>query len=61
METREPDGATAKSIVNAMKDRGFLLSTDGPYDNVIKFKPPMCFSMDNAKELVDNLRLTLGD
>jgi 4-aminobutyrate aminotransferase-like enzyme len=42
-------------IVNKMKDRGFLLSTDGPYNNVIKFKPPMCFTMENAGELIREL------
>jgi 4-aminobutyrate aminotransferase-like enzyme len=51
----DPDTATARSIVNSMKERGFLLSTDGPFDNVIKFKPPMCFTLDNARELVENL------
>ncbi len=55
--TMEPDGAKAKSIVNRMKERGFLLSTDGPFNNVIKFKPPMCFSMENAEELVENIRI----
>lgn len=25
------------------------VSTDGPWESVVKFKPPMCFSMDDAK------------
>ena len=54
-ESREPDGESAKWIVNRMKERGFLLSTDGPNENVIKFKPPMCFSMENAKDLTKGL------
>jgi len=53
--TMVPDTETARSIVYAMKDRGYLLSTDGPNDNVIKFKPPMCFSMENARELAGEL------
>jgi len=28
------------------------MSTDGPDNNVIKIKPPMVFSIDNAKELI---------
>ena len=32
-----------------------LLSVDGLNKNVIKFKPPMCFSRDNAGVLVDCL------
>jgi 4-aminobutyrate aminotransferase-like enzyme len=54
-ETREPDAASAASMVNTMKEKGFLLSTDGPHENVIKIKPPMCFSKANAEELIDNL------
>ena len=30
-----------------MRDKGILLSTDGPYKNVIKIKPPMPFNKDN--------------
>jgi 4-aminobutyrate aminotransferase-like enzyme len=56
-ETRTGKPATdaATSIVNSMKDRGILLSTDGPFNNVIKFKPPLCFSMKNAGELLRQL------
>jgi 4-aminobutyrate aminotransferase-like enzyme len=38
-----------------MKGKGILLSTDGPDHNVIKVKPPMVFSRDNALTLVKNL------
>lgn len=24
------------------------MSTDGPWESVIKFKPPLCFSMEDA-------------
>ena len=54
-KAEEPDPETASAIVAEMKNRGFLLSTDGPYENVIKFKPPMCFSKENAKELIKEL------
>jgi 4-aminobutyrate aminotransferase-like enzyme len=54
--TMEPDPVAAREIVYEMKDRGFLLSTDGPHDNVIKFKPPICFTLENARELVENFR-----
>ena len=38
-----------------MKDRGILISTDGPDHNVIKIKPPMVFTKDNADQLLDTL------
>jgi len=61
LDTKEPDPETASYIVNSMKEKGFLLSTDGPYENVIKFKPPMCFSIENAKELLTEFQLTINE
>jgi 4-aminobutyrate aminotransferase-like enzyme len=61
LSTPEPDGEMAKLTVNLMKERGFLLSTDGPYDNVIKFKPPMCFSREDANDLIYHLQCTIYD
>jgi ethanolamine-phosphate phospho-lyase len=54
--TGEPATEAAVNLVNLLRDKGILLSTDGPYNNVIKFKPPMCFSMNNAEELLFNLK-----
>ena len=39
--TLEPADTEATDVVNRMRDRGILLSTDGPLHNVIKIKPPM--------------------
>lgn len=49
----QPATETAGAVINAMKNKGIFLSTDGPYNSVIKFKPPMCFSMENAERLVE--------
>jgi len=40
----EPATDGARRVVEAMKARHILLSTDGPFDNVLKIKPPMVFS-----------------
>ncbi len=42
----------ADYLVNRMKSFGILLSTDGPDQNVIKIKPPLVFSLENAKEFL---------
>ena len=60
-QTREPAPAEATALVNRMKDRGILLSTDGPHHNVIKIKPPIVFSRRDADALVDGLLLRLRD
>ena len=54
-DTLEPAATEASAIVEAMKDRGILLSTDGPLHNVIKIKPPLQFSKENVDTLVKNL------
>jgi hypothetical protein len=42
-----------------MQCHSVLLSTDGPYDNVIKIKPPMSFSHEDAQMLLDVLQTVL--
>ena len=43
------------TIVNEMRNKGILLSSDGPDHNVIKIKPPMVFNGANALFLVETL------
>jgi 4-aminobutyrate aminotransferase-like enzyme len=54
-ETLEPAAEEAEVVVEAMKQRGVLLSTDGPLHNVIKIKPPLVFSEQDADELAEGL------
>ena len=51
-ESREPSASLAHELVERMKRRRILLSVDGPDHNVIKFKPPMVFSLADAERLV---------
>ncbi|MGX1929750.1 aminotransferase class III-fold pyridoxal phosphate-dependent enzyme [Flagellimonas sp. 2504JD4-2] len=51
-----PLGEKADYLANRMKDHGILMSTDGPDHNVLKIKPPLVFSMENAQELILYLR-----
>jgi 4-aminobutyrate aminotransferase-like enzyme len=50
-----PAEKEANTIVNRMKEAGILMSTDGPDHNVLKIKPPIIFTRENADELVFNL------
>jgi 4-aminobutyrate aminotransferase-like enzyme len=54
-ESLTPASQHASYIVNRMKDNGILLSTDGPFDNVLKIKPPIVFTKDNADYMVNKL------
>ena len=51
----EPAAEEAGRAVNHMRDNGVLLSTDGPYDNVLKIKPPMVFGRSEADLMVEAL------
>ncbi len=54
-ETLTPAANEASEIVNHMKKRGILLSTDGPLHNVIKIKPPLVINKINANRIVNEL------
>ena len=59
-ETLEPAEKEATHIVNELRIKHkILLSTDGPFHNVLKFKPPLCFSIENAKYLLQSLEKVL--
>ncbi len=60
-ESLTPATREAAEAVELMKDRGVLLSTDGPLKNVIKIKPPLVFTWENADELVAGLDEVLGE
>jgi 4-aminobutyrate aminotransferase-like enzyme/Ser/Thr protein kinase RdoA (MazF antagonist) len=60
-ETREPATRQAAYVANRMRDRGVLVSTDGPYSNVIKIKPPMVFDERDADRLVETLDAVLAE
>jgi 4-aminobutyrate aminotransferase-like enzyme len=54
-DARTPAGAAASYVANRMRERGILLSTDGPDHNVLKIKPPLVFTAADADRLVDVL------
>ena len=53
--TTTPDTELAHRLKNSLRKRHILVSTDGPADNVIKSKPPLCFSKRNVNEVVENM------
>ena len=57
--TLEPATSELRWIVEAMKADGVLLSTDGPFDNVMKIKPPIVFSLENCDEFLTKLDAAL--
>ncbi len=60
-QTLEPAAQEADYIINRMRDHGILISTDGPLYNVLKLKPPMVITADNADEIISVLDKILSD
>nr|XP_023420095.1 ethanolamine-phosphate phospho-lyase [Cavia porcellus] len=58
-EKRTPATAEAQHIIYKMKEKRVLLSADGPHRNVLKIKPPMCFTAEDAEFMVEQLDAVL--
>lgn len=54
-QDRKPDKATAKAIVHACYDRKLLLLTCGPWDNTIRWIPPLVVSENQINEALNIL------
>ncbi|WP_299767719.1 aminotransferase class III-fold pyridoxal phosphate-dependent enzyme [uncultured Dokdonia sp.] len=53
--TTKPNTELASEIKNTLRDQGILISTDGPYNNVLKSKPPLCFTKENVDAVIHAL------
>jgi 4-aminobutyrate aminotransferase-like enzyme len=57
--SREPAGDLAASVKDEMAERGVLIGTTGRHGNVLKIRPPLCISRDEAALIVTLLDTTL--
>lgn len=60
-EKRTPATEMAKRILMSMRRKRVCLSTEGPYNNIIKIKPPICFSKADVDEMVEKLDETIRE
>ncbi len=60
-DTKEPDAALTNTLSDRLKDKGFLLSYSGKYDNVLKIRPPLVFSQANADEFLEAFDECIGE
>jgi alanine-glyoxylate transaminase/(R)-3-amino-2-methylpropionate-pyruvate transaminase len=54
-DTREPGTSEAADVLELAKERGLLLGKAGLYGNVLRIKPPLCITQDDADFIVDCL------
>ena len=58
-KTKKEHTSLAKFLKNGLRNKNVLISTDGPANNVLKIKPPLCFDLGNADELLEKTELLL--
>ena len=51
-ERLTPNTELADFMKNELRNRHILVSTDGPYESVIKSKPPLCFTKENVDQVI---------
>ncbi|KAM6909085.1 ethanolamine-phosphate phospho-lyase isoform 2-T2 [Xenentodon cancila] len=56
-----PATAEAQEVIYKLKEQYILLSADGPHRNVLKFKPPLCFTSEDAGLVVEKIDLILTE
>lgn len=54
-DSREAAGTEARQVVNAMRDKGVLISSIGRQGQILKLRPPMTFQPEHADRLLETL------
>ena len=57
-KTREPHTKAAEHAVSRFREEKILMQRDGPFENVLKMKPPMKFSKENVDHFVSTYLLS---
>lgn len=57
----KPAPSLTKVLIEDMRERGVLISRVGPHDNVLKMRPPLVFTKENADILLEQLELSLAN
>jgi 4-aminobutyrate aminotransferase-like enzyme len=60
-ESRAPATPQASYVVNRLREEGILAGTDGPHHNVLKLRPPLCFTARDAKQFTSTLDAILRE
>jgi 4-aminobutyrate aminotransferase-like enzyme len=59
--TLEPATKETAYVIERMRDLGILISSDGPFDNVLKIKPPLGFRQENVDSFIRTFETILSD
>ena len=56
---KNPATKAASKIVQELKERGVLTNTIGPDENILKLRPPMVFTRENASFFLEQLEIVV--
>ena len=59
--SKKPDVAGAVRMVNVLKDKGFLISNAGAYNNVLKLRPPLVFSLAEGEAFLSAFEQSIDE
>lgn len=60
-QSKRPASAQARCVVERFRQEKILMSAEGRHCNVLKFKPPMVFTLDNGRRFLDVLASALAE
>ena len=60
-KTKEPANTETAEIVEQARTRGLLIGKGGFYGNVLRIKPPMCITLEDADYIIGCLDEIIGE
>ena len=58
--SKKPNTVLAQKLKNELRKKFILVGSDGPYNNVIKTKPPICFTKENVDTVCQEIKNILN-
>ncbi|QDP25372.1 aspartate aminotransferase family protein [Bradyrhizobium cosmicum] len=59
-DSMEPAPELAITLINRLRQRGFLIGAAGPFGSTLKIRPPLCFGTDHADMFISACDEELG-
>ncbi|CAO3440545.1 aspartate aminotransferase family protein [Azospirillum endophyticum] len=59
-DARTPDPALASTLINGLRDRNVLIGVAGSHGNILKVRPPLCFTQANVSTFLNAVEDTLA-
>lgn len=59
--TKVPDAEQTRRVVNGLRERGVLIGSAGPMENVLKIRPQLVFAREHADLLIETFEAVLSD